>query len=92
MRFESCAKLMSTSQFGQLKQALVEFVKESVSGEFNKANVSKPHDIQYSYVHVCYSVLTTCLLPFVLIFESVNRILWACVEIAGISNIQHLCY
>ena len=40
VRFENCAKLMSTSQFGQLKQALVGFVKESVSGEFNKANVS----------------------------------------------------
>ncbi|XP_065919374.1 COMM domain-containing protein 8-like [Dysidea avara] len=39
VRFENCAKLMSTSQFGQLKQALVEFVKESVNGEFNKANV-----------------------------------------------------
>ena len=47
VRFENCAKLMSTSQFGQLKQALVEFVKESVNGEFNKANVSKPHSVLY---------------------------------------------
>ena len=65
VRFENCAKLMSTSQFGQLKQVLVEFVKESVSGEFNKANVSKPHKINFLTSIKCNCTLdsTICLYP-----------------------------
>jgi len=40
VRFEQCAKMLTASQFGQLKQSLAQLAKESANRNFNKADVS----------------------------------------------------
>ena len=40
VRFEQCAKMLTASQYGQLRQSLAQLAKESANGNFNKADVS----------------------------------------------------
>ena len=39
VRFEQCAKSLTASQYGQLKESLAQLAKESANKNFNKADV-----------------------------------------------------
>ena len=57
VRFEQCAKMLTASQYGQLKQSLAQLAKESVNRNFNKADVSvyaytdREHELYTRHTH-----------------------------------------
>ena len=53
VRFEHCAKMLTASQYGQLKQSLAQLAKESANKDFNKADVSI-----YAYILAAHALCT----------------------------------
>ena len=53
VRFEQCAKVLTASQYGQLKQSLAQLAKESANSNCSKADVSV-HLEQLSAIQLQY--------------------------------------